>query len=260
LDADTTLQWTELINLARQLEHEGIVAYLEVSRRGGHCWLFTPPLKGQDIRQFGKHLLEKHSIGKVELYPKQDELSTGVGSLVRLPLGIHRITRKRYSFITSEGKPLAQTIREQIRLLANPTRVPQGYIDHILAEVPIHSPPPSYEKMIFAKVHQGKSEHHAGANATLSERIKASISVYDFVSRYVGLDAQSKGFCPFHDDQKKSFSVHRERDFWHCFAGCLTPDGNKGGSVIDFWMKWREKQGQDASFTATITELAKMLL
>ena len=88
----------------------------------------------------------------------------------------------------------------------------------------------------------------------LSERLKATISVLDFVSRYVQLDERNMGFCPFHDDQHQSFGVHAESNYWHCFAGC------GGGSILDFWMKWRERHNQDSSFTATITELRKMLL
>jgi DNA primase len=69
----------------------------------------------------------------------------------------------------------------------------------------------------------------------------------------VQLDARNTGFCPFHDDQVRSFGVNDSGNFWHCFAGC------GGGSVIDFWMKWRTKHGQDGSFTETVRDLRIML-
>jgi hypothetical protein len=87
---------------------------------------------------------------------------------------------------------------------------------------------------------------------TLSERIKASATVIEFVSRYVELKPTSSGavgLCPFHDDHNPSFGVNNESNYWHCFAGC------GGGSVIDWWMKWK---GVD--FTTAVTELAEMLL
>jgi hypothetical protein len=245
LDADDDFQWRQLREAAKQLDYDGIFPYLERSRRGGHCWLFTTPLSGKTIRQFGKQLLSRYRLEKMELYPKQDELRTGVGSLVRLPLGIHRASGKRYSFITPEGEPLAPTIRQQIALLAKPVLVPEAFIEQALAQVQAELPPPAPAK-IFNRLFPADGRN-------LSERIKASISVFDFVSRYVELDSLGKGFCPFHDDQHKSFGVHRERNFWSCYAGC------GGGSVIDFFMKWREKHGQDASFSATITELAELL-
>jgi DNA primase len=89
---------------------------------------------------------------------------------------------------------------------------------------------------------------------TLSARIKAAISVEEFVGQYVELDSQLRSHCPFHDDQHKSFSVNTKGGYWHCFLGC------GGGSIIDFYRHLREKNGQDGSFVVTITELAQMLL
>ena len=74
----------------------------------------------------------------------------------------------------------------------------------------------------------------------------------EVVSQYVDLKPTASGavgLCPFHDDHHPSFEVNDEGNYWHCFAGC------GGGSVIDFWMKWR-----GCDFTTAITELAEMLL
>lgn len=244
-DADQPEQWEQVKEMAHQLEMESVFSYLELSRRGGHCWLFTPLLSGKTVRQFGKGLLEKYNLGRLELYPKQDVLKTGTGSLVRLPFGIHRKTRKRYYFISPDGEPLAPTIRQQIALLATPVRVPDGFITQILAETSVSSPPS--QAVEFSKITIRTGE-------TVSSRIKSAISVQDFVGRYVALDERGKGLCPFHDDQVQSFQVNREANFWSCYAGC------GGGSIIDFWMRWRAKHGQDSSFTPTVTELASMLL
>jgi DNA primase len=55
--------------------------------------------------------------------------------------------------------------------------------------------------------------------------------------------------CPFHNDQHPSLGVNAEKNYWYCFAGC------GGGSVIDFWMKWR-----GCDFKTAVTELAGMVL
>jgi hypothetical protein len=63
---------------------------------------------------------------------------------------------------------------------------------------------------------------------TLSERIKASVTVLEFVSQYVELKPTASGavgLCPFHDDHHPSFGVSDEGNYWHCFAG------SGGGSV-----------------------------
>ncbi|MCZ7538799.1 MAG: CHC2 zinc finger domain-containing protein [Anaerolineae bacterium] len=245
LDADDDHEWAGLLKMVQGLHEQGIHPYIEPSRRGGHLWFFfTDPLPGRDARRLGKQLLTEHNLETVELYPKQDELRTGPGSLVRLPLGIHRKSGKRYYFVTLSGEPLAPSVREQMRLLAYPVPVSPTFVEDLLSRAPEAKqvfPTPSFE-------HRPAAEGDA-----LSERIKNRISVYEFVSQYVQFDRGTKGLCPFHDDHEESFSISIDGNYWHCFAGC------GGGSVIDFWMKWREMRGEDSSFTASITDLAKML-
>jgi hypothetical protein len=243
-DVDDEDSFVVLKRLAQDLQAQGINSYLELSRRGGHLWLFTAPLPGKDIRRFGRQLLSGYSFSKIELYPKQDILTSGTGSLVRLPLGIHRKSGKRYPFITPDHQPLATTIREQIALVAHPVYVPSTFIDETLARIiepPTLLPKPRTEKVKWA------------SGSTLSERLKNAITVYDFVSRYVELDEHGKGLCPFHDDKHPSFQVNQTQNYWSCYAGC------GGGSIVDFWMKWRQTKGQDSSFTATIKDLAQIL-
>ena len=254
-DADADQQWAELWRLARSLQDISIPMYLEPSRRGGHLWLFTPLLSGTDVRQFARKLLVMQNISefgedrkrRIEIYPKQDVLGEGAGSFVRLPLGVHQKTGQIYTFVDLEGKPVAPSIREQMRVLGQPNRVSQEFVSAILAtEVEVPAPPPKPSP----KFKKRKPRH----NESLSESLKHAISVFDFVSRYVDLNEQGRGLCPFHEDHEKSFAVNKGRNYWHCFAGC------GGGSLIDFWAKWRETHGQDSSFTETIKDLREMLL
>ncbi|MBI1258514.1 MAG: hypothetical protein GC204_13685 [Chloroflexi bacterium] len=250
-DADDEDLWHKLNQLSDSLAERDVPSYLELSRRGGHLWLFFSPLSGSDTRRFGKQLLADHEIEPLELYPKQNELTTGTGSFVRLPLGKHRLTGRRYHFITRTGEPLAPTVREQLAILARPQHIPQPFIDDVLSRAPEAkqvSPTPPFQERKPSKKRQISTREQP------SERIKAAVGVLEFVSRYVELDSQGRGFCPFHPDEHKSFAVSQDGNYWHCFAGC------GGGSIIDFWMKWREKQGDDGSFTATVTDLANQLL
>lgn len=254
-DADAEQQWAELIRLARSLHETDIPSYLELSRRGGHLWLFTLSLPGNDIRQFARKLLVMQQIAeygadkkrRIEIYPKQDVLGEGVGSFVRLPLGVHLKTGKMYPFVNLDATPLAPSVREQLALLGQPNRVSPDFITAILAtEIEVPAPPPK----LSPKFKKRKPRH----NEPLSESLKHAISVFDFVSRYVELNEQGRGFCPFHDDQVKSFAVNKTRNYWHCFAGC------GGGSIIDFWIRWRAAHGQDASFAETVKDLRRLLL
>mgnify|MGYP002642485638 CR=1 FL=1 len=94
-------------------------------------------------------------------------------------------------------------------------------------------------------------------DSSLVTQIQQSNDIVDIVSEHLNLINKGKdmvGLCPFHDDHKQSFSVDDRGNYWRCFAAC------KGNTIIDFQMKWRELHGQDSSFTATITELAQLLL
>lgn len=245
LDADDEPSWEQVKSMASQLHEHGMMMYLESSRRGGHAWLFTPPTPGKAIRQFGKALIQKYELGKIELYPKQDHLTGSVGSLVRLPFGIHRLTGRRYHFVTSDNQPLAPTIRQQIAMLAAPILVLPDAIKEISAEYQAPTPPSRTS---------ARPNVQRVSDGALSERLKRAISVQAFVSQYVELDQQHKGLCPFHNDQIKSFQVNDQDNYWHCYAGC------GGGSIVDFWVLWRRTHGQDSSFTATIKDLASLLL
>lgn len=236
IDADDDLQLARLANISMSLAGSAIPSYLEASRRGGHLWLFfEQAIPGEVARTFGQSILKSHDLVGIELFPKQDKLGDGPGSLIRLPFGIHRKDGQRYGFVTSRGEPLATTYADQIRMLSNPRTVGTPALDFYIRHTA------SLQKPTLGKPETAKN--------TLSEKIKHSMTVLDFVGHYVELSPAGRGLCPFHDDSHFSFSVNAERNYWHCFAGC------GGGSIIDFWMKW---QGVD--FRQAVKELAKNLL
>ncbi len=89
LDADEDEQFEQLKLLAGELEAEDVPAYLETSRRGGHLRLFfSEPISGQKARRLGQQLLTTHHL-QLEIFPKQEMIGDGPGSLVRVPFGVH---------------------------------------------------------------------------------------------------------------------------------------------------------------------------
>jgi hypothetical protein len=245
-DADDEPDWRRLKALAGVLSGMGCPAYLEHSRRGGHLWLFFAALiPGRQLRQFGNGLLHHFGIAGVELFPKQDRLKTGPGSLVRLPFGVHRKSGRRYGFYTGDDRPLAPTLRAQIMALEAAETVPEAVLERFVDIGAGLRRKPRFEATgeLTVPVLRPPGE------LPLSERVKATIPVRSFVLQYVELSPAGRGLCPFHDDQVASFSVNDSENFWHCFA-C-----NRGGSIIDFWMEWRE-----CEFKAALKELAGMLL
>ena len=245
IDADDEPDWRCLNGLARVLEDMGCASYLERSRRGGHLWLFFfEPIPGKDVRRFGRGLLAHFNLPDIELFPKQNRLSTGPGSLIRLPFGLHRKSGRRYGFYKVDGEPLAPTMREQILVLRAPETVPEAVFEQFSEVATGQKRKPAIEPQ-----RARQDTFKTNGDKPLSTQIKEALSVRQFVLRYVELSPKGLGNCPFHDDNVASFNVNDEHNFWHCFA-CGT-----GGSVIDFWM-----QMQECDFTTAVRELREMLL
>lgn len=223
LDADDENEFEAVCGLASK-----IPSYLEKSRRGGPLWgFFEDPVPGKKAKKFWEGLLHEMGI-EMEVFPKQGS-SEGPGSLVRLPFGIHRKTGERYPFIQPDGQKLGKWM-DQMEALMNPETIGINQIEGYLPKV---EPPPYLEQETSEK---------------LWDQVKSKTPVIDFVRAFVELKETGNtaiGKCPFHDDDHPSFSVNIEENYWHCFAGC------GGGSIIDFWMKWK-----DCDFYTATNELA----
>jgi hypothetical protein len=229
-DADEYEQWETLWQFAYELRQQGVPTYQEQSRVGGHLWLFTPELTGEDARTFGLHLLKRHNIDEEDidhLYPRQAKLADGAGSFVRLPLGVHQKTGKVYHFVDLNGEPLAPTITDQIRILSNPDRVSMDFVGKILVEAAgeaeaVALEPPKFIVEVIPSMDRD-DEPDVYISSPLSDTLKRTVTVHEYVSRYVELDSRGKGLCPFHDDTVKSFQVNISRDYWHCYGAPVKP-------------------------------------
>lgn len=239
-DDDRPHGLSSLVDAAQALQGRGVPSYVEQSRRGGHLWLFFgQAIPGDRARAFAQGIVHTHGLEAVEVFPKQDTLGEGVGSLIRLPFGFHRRSMRRYGFFTPTGEPLAPRIREQIALLSSPAIVPEDGLA-------------TYQSVVPPPLVSDHAELSPPSTDMLSDRIRSAVTALEFVSQYVPLkltQSGALGLCPFHDDHHPSLSVNDTGNYWHCFAGC------GGGSIIDFWMKWR-----NCDFTTAVTELADMLL
>jgi hypothetical protein len=138
----------------------------------------------------------------MEQYPKQNRLNKGPGSLIRLPFGVHRKSGRRYGFYTPGGDPLAPTLREQLMLLGEAKTVPEGLFE-------------LYGSYASAPVPKLEFEPVDAPGELVSDRVKAAVSCYNFVDRYVELSPNGRARCPFHDDQVASFSVNQDDNYWH---------------------------------------------
>jgi len=218
LDADDKDNFDRLEFVFRNLLFP---SYLEYSRRGGHLWFFfEEPVSGKEARNFGLEIAKIFRID-AEVFPKQT-VSKGPGSCIRLPFGIHRKSGTRYQFAGFSSSS------EQLIELSKPAgRIPLEIVMKYQYKEPIKRP--------FVN---GNGKDHVGL--PMWERIKQKITVRELIEQFVDLNDKGIGRCPFHDDEKPSFSVNEKENYWNCFAGC------GGGSVIDFWMKFNHMEFKEA--------------
>lgn len=100
IDVDT-LDKAPRDQLAGALKDMGLAdnAIMEFSgKKGYHFWLcYEAPVPAADARALGKAIVAKAGLpANTEVFPKQDMITgDGFGNLVKLPLGLHRVSQKR---------------------------------------------------------------------------------------------------------------------------------------------------------------------
>ena len=224
-DADSEDGLAKLVVLAGELASQGIPALLEASRRGGHLWVHvTAPTPAQVVRTW----LLPYAIGLgVELYPKQDTIAVGgSGSLIRVPLGIHRRSRGWYPFLqlTPDGElvPVGETIMACCRWAIEHVERIQVPDDawNVLTRL-------SYSHSLPAISHQQEGRMSIRSWCR-------SQDVMAVIGSYVSLNGQGVGSCPFKEhhhrgDARPSFQVFPDSDqCWYCYTWA------RGGDLFDF--------------------------
>ncbi len=175
LDADAADGLEHLRMAQHALAADGLPGLLEVSRRGGHLWLFfaravpaalargaigglldqlvragelpggRQGLEDQDGHEAGG--LEIGGLRGFELYPDHDGAQGRLGHAVRLPLGVHRRTGERYPIIDAADRPLPLTtpyeLLDCMEVVLRVPRIEQARLAALAAQVGAHAPPPA---------------------------------------------------------------------------------------------------------------------
>jgi DNA primase len=102
--------------------------------------------------------------------------------------------------------------------------------DEFLGLLEQGEPLPEEERV--ASQHPVQPEAARGRDGEV-ERLKASVAIEEFISRYVPLRRSGQNFiarCPFHEDRNPSFVVYPQTQSFYCF-GC-----RERGDVLSFLM------------------------
>lgn len=222
---------------------ESIPSYLEQSRRGGHLWVFLDtPAPAWAVR---KWLLPFCPAG-VEFYPKQDE-AAGVGSLIRVPLGVHQVSGRRYPFVVSRAGQLVPVASRLMETLAALEEVERATVPQALFV--------AYRRQQRAQENTHTSQtilpspiHCLSKSPTIADWC-AQQEPFSFIGRYVTLDRRGMGRCPFGEhhsdgwDSHPSFQVFQPRrpggNCWRCYTGDLS------GNVFNFLQLYHKLSAQE---------------
>jgi len=118
IDADYKNAMEDLLKLQYQLLQDKVEPALEMSKRGGHLWIFlATPLLAKDCRIYiynlalalGVPVKGAGLVDGIEVFPKHDGLDPGsFGNAIRGPLGIHRGASRRFWFYGADYTLAAQ--------------------------------------------------------------------------------------------------------------------------------------------------------
>lgn len=232
-DADQENGLGLLVDLQAELARENVPSYIECSRRGGHLWIFFREVVLADhIRGWLGPMARTQGL---ELYPKQGQ-GQGIGSLIRVPLGIHRRSGRRYPFVDAQLKPVASTLQGMLAWLGAIERAVPPPLTLITSPSPALAPRPVF----ISSTNQQQR--------TIREW-NAQHDPLTFIGRFVRLNQQGIGCCPFgwhHSsghDTRASFKVYEPGTpggyCWYCYTW------ECGGSIFDFLRYWHNLDARE---------------
>ena len=131
IDADYKNAMEDLLKLQYRLTQDRVEPALEMSRRGGHLWIFlATPLLARECRIYihdlalglGVPVKGSGLAEGIEVFPKHDSIGREeFGNAIRGPLGIHRGANRRFWFYGAD-----YALKDQIAYLKSSAKSHRG--------------------------------------------------------------------------------------------------------------------------------------
>ncbi len=139
IDADYKNAMEDLLKLQYHLTQDKVEPALEMSKRGGHLWIFfATPLLARDCRIYVHDLARRLGVPVkgsglaegIEVFPKHDAIGEGeFGNAIRGPLGIHRGANRRFWFYGAD-----YTLEAQVAYLNALRKVTETELQAFIAD------------------------------------------------------------------------------------------------------------------------------
>jgi len=218
IDADYASAMDDLIKFQYHLAQDHVESALEMSKRGGHLWIFlAAPLLARKCRIYIYDLVQKLGVPVkgsglaegIEVFPKHDEIQQGAfGNAIRGPLGIHRGAKRRFWFYGTD-----YTLKAQIEFLTRLRKMTEEELDRFTEGKGL---PPNIAKV--------RSETELGTHEVTGSIRGFRILDYVPVTRIVGRNYV--GRCPScalrgRDRGRDNLAIlASDPRFYQCWAGC----------------------------------------
>jgi hypothetical protein len=212
IDADHANAIDDLLRIQYRLSSEGVESALEMSRRGGHLWLFfAAPVLAKQCRMFIQQVsrsldirIRRGTQEGIELFPKQDILNKEeFGSAIRGPLGIHQAAGRRFWFYGAE-----HTIAAQIEYLNSLRKVTERDLE------------------IFVLRNKKPSHRYPRYPGTHTDTFRPEFRILEYITVVRRKGRNYVARCPScaqvgHDRSRDNLSILIDNPrFYKCWAGC----------------------------------------
>ena len=219
IDADYKNAIEDLLKLQYHLTQDRVEPALEMSRRGGHLWIFlATPLLARECRIYIHNLALRLGVpvkgaglaDGIEVFPKHDAIGAGeFGNAIRGPLGIHRGANRRFWFYGAD-----YTLEAQIEYLNGLRKVTEEELRRFIAgrELP-HAELPTRPARNVASGRQNRNG-------------RSEFRILDHVGKVRKVGRNYVTRCPScadsgHDRSGDNLAILIEDPrFYKCWAGC----------------------------------------
>ena len=219
IDADYKNAMEDLLKLQYHLIQDGVEPALEMSKRGGHLWIFlATPLLARECRVYVHDLALRLGVpvkgsglaDGIEVFPKHDAIGGGeFGNAIRGPLGIHRGANRRFWFYGADYR-----LEEQIAYLNRLRKVTEEELRKFIAGRP--RPEPEFSPCPQRNIRKERREGTARSGFRILEHVGTV--------RKIGRNYVAR--CPScadsgHDRSGDNLAILIEDPcFYKCWAGC----------------------------------------
>jgi TOTE conflict system, Archaeo-Eukaryotic Primase domain len=218
IDADYAGAMEDLLKLQYFLQQDQVQAALEMSRRGGHLWIFMEkPALARECRIYIYDLalrlgLRIRGFGLaegIEVFPKHDELRPGeFGNAIRGPLGIHRGANRRYWFYGAD-----YDLQKQIDYLNRLRKLSEEQVRSSIAGKVM---PPEFTKNRPSSDQAGPFIHSSGRDFRILDHVKKVRTVgRNYVTQCPSCAATGRD----RSGDNLAISIEDPRKYL-CWAGC----------------------------------------